>query len=201
MTPSRVLTAGLAGVALAGCISVLPKTAPAQLYTFGVAAPPAPARGGQFAVEELPVSFERAAATDRILTLAGNEAAYVKGSRWMTGAPELFDAAVTNAFAADGGHARLMARGEAARPDYLLKLDVRTFEVRYDHGIGAPPTVDVEIYAALSVAGERTLAGERLFTARVPATENRAGAIARAFDAAMTQSLGELAKWVDARGA
>jgi cholesterol transport system auxiliary component len=201
MTAHRVLAVALAAAALTGCISVLPKAVPAQLYTFGVAAPPATAAGGQFAVEELPISFERAAATDRILTITGDEAAYIKGGRWMTGAPDLFEAAVTRAFAADGGRARLMARGEAARPDFLLKLDVRTFEVRYDHGLGAPPTVDLEVYAALSRAGERSLVAERLFTSRVPATENRASAIAQAFDTATSQSLGELAKWVDARGA
>ena len=192
-----------AAASLAGCISVLPKTKPAQLYSFGGAIAPTatPAPGPRFSIEVAPISFDRAAVGDRILTTTGNQAAYIKGSRWDVGAQYLFESALTNAFAADGGPARLMARGEAVRADYVLKLEVRTFEARYLQGQGAAPTVVVRVYAALAKTGDRALAGERLFTASVPAAENRAGAIATAFDQAVTQTLGQLAKWADTRGA
>jgi cholesterol transport system auxiliary component len=199
-----LLAAGTMAAALAGCISVLPKAAPAQLYSFGEGmAPRAVAQTGQprFAVEALPISFNRASASDRILTMTGNQAAYIKGARWDTGAEYLFEAALTNAFGADGGAARLMARGEQVRPDYLLKLEVRTFETRYLQGLGAPPTVVVSVYAVLSKPGDRILAADHLFTASVPAADNRVGAITTAYDQAVTQTLGNLTGWVDARGA
>jgi cholesterol transport system auxiliary component len=197
------LLAACAAALLSGCISLLPKTQPAQLYSFGGAMTPANAQAPQprFMVEAQPITFERAAAGDRILTMTGNEAAYIKGARWDIGAQYLFEQALTNAFAADPGPARLMARGEAVKPDYFLKLEVRTFEARYVQGQGAAPTVVVTVYAALSQPGSAALAADHLFTASVPAAENRVGAITSAYDQAVTRSLGELAKWVDARGA
>jgi len=211
MIPLRPLARGLAvaviGGLLVGCISLLPKQKPAQLYRFGVSAPPAAERvasQGRFSVSLVPVSFARAAAGDNILTMTGDQAAYIAGSRWVTSAGSLFDAAVTRAFDADGGAARLIPRGEAVRPDYALKLDVRTFEARYDRGQQAPPTVVVELYAGLiKRSNDPTAAApaERIFQASVPASENRAGAIAQAFDSAVVKVLGEMVVWVDAKGA
>ena len=202
-----ILAVALLGCLLVGCISLLPKQKPVQLYRFGVSAPPAaspaPAQG-RFSVGAAPTSFERAAAGDQILTITGDEAAYISGSRWVTAANTLFDAAVERAFDADRGPARLIARGEAVRSNYSLKLDVRTFETRYDHGQQEPPTVVVEVYAGLvERSSELTAAlpAERIFQASVPASENRAGAIAQAYDAAVTDVLGKLVVWVDAKGA
>ncbi|MEO8926874.1 MAG: ABC-type transport auxiliary lipoprotein family protein [Caulobacteraceae bacterium] len=211
MTIVRPLTRGLAvalaGALAAGCISLLPKQKPAQLYRFGVSAPPAaqaaPA-AARFSVQAVPAGFERAAAGDAILTMTGDEAAYIAGSRWVTSASSLFDAAVTGAFDAAGGAARLIPRGEAVRSDYSLKLDVRAFEARYDHGTSAPPTVVVELYAGLVKRSTDTLPAEpaeRIFQARVTASENRAGAIAQAFDSAVAKVLGDMVAWVDAKGA
>ena len=122
----------------------------------------------------------------------------------MTSAGTLFDAAVTRAFDADAGPSRLIPRGEAVRSDYLLKLDVRTFEAHYDHGQQAPPTVVVEVYAGLIKRSRELTAAppaERIFQASVPASENRAGAIAQAYDAAVAKVLADLVVWVDAKGA
>lgn len=198
-----VLLLVLAGVALSGCVSLLPKAAPAQLYRFGEALPtatPASPSPSRFTVQMLPIDFDRASAGDLILTVSGDEAAYIKGARWITSAASEFEGAVVTAFARDQGAARMMARGEAVRPDFQLKLSVRHFEVRYAHGRAAPPDIAVEVYAALSRAEDRTLVGERTFTASIPASDNRMGAIARAFNQAVGQVLGEMAKWVDAAG-
>ncbi|HEY5290514.1 MAG TPA: ABC-type transport auxiliary lipoprotein family protein [Caulobacteraceae bacterium] len=201
----RSLLIAAPAVLLAGCVSLFPKTAPSQLYRFGgdltPVARPAGGMATSFAVEALPITFNRASASDQILTATGNEAAYIKGGRWVAGAQNLFEEALANAFDADQGPARLMARGEAVRPDYFLKLDVRTFEARYSQGQGAPPTIAVEVYAALSAPADRQLTGEHIFTVNVPAQANRGGAIAAAFDQATDQVLEQLVKWVDAKGA
>jgi len=205
MRPSRLLAVSVAAALLSGCISLFPKETPEQLYRFGAAAsggaPSPPASGARFVVQASSIGFERAATSDRILTITGNQAAYIKGGRWVIAAPALFDAAVTEAFEADQGAARLMARGESLRPDYFLKLDVRTFETQYLQGAGAPPTVVVSVHASLSRVSDAGLAGERTFTASVPATQNRAGAIVTAYNQAVVQALGAMTKWVDAKGA
>ena len=204
---ARALAVAGLGCLLAGCISLLPKQKPAQLYRFGVSAPPVAPRlpeQERFSVAAASTGFEHAAAGDTILTITGDQAAYIAGSRWVTSAGTLFDAAVTRAFDVDGGAARLIPQGVAIRGDYGLKLDVRTFEVRYDHGSQAAPTVVVELYAGLIKRSSDLTAptpAEHIFQVSVPASENRAGAIAEAFSAAVTKVLGEMVAWVDAKGA
>ena len=190
---------------LGGCVSLLPKQEPAQLYRFGVgtevAAQPTGAPQPRFGVQLLPLDFNRASSGDLILTVDGNQAAYIKGSRWVSGASTLFEQALARSFDADQGPARLMARGELVRADYFLKLNVRTFETRYLQGRGAAPTVVVEIYATLSQPSDRTLLGGRMFAASIPASDNRVGAITAAYDTAVARTLGQVVKWVDAKGA
>ena len=207
MTTVRNLWRGVAGAALAliltGCITLLPKTPPAQLYRFGATAaataPPTVPR--VFAVRGGAINFDAASAGDQILTVDGDKTAYIGGARWITSAATLFEAATDRAFAAHAGPARLLARGETAHADYLLKLDVRRFETRYDHGAGAAPTVMVEVYAALDDPSRPAAGGDHLFSASVAASDNRVGAIVRAYDGAVDQVLGELVGWVDAKGA
>jgi len=202
---TAVLAAALClGVALSGCISVFPKSKPAQLYQFGQTAPPpaeaAPGQAG-FAVATAFTGFDRAAATDRILTVNGGEVAYIKDARWAANAVALFDQALQRAFDADPGPARLVSRGEMGRRDYLLKLDVRRFEAEYRNGADSPPTVVVEVHASLDRMSDRVNAAEHLFRAEVGAGDNRVGPIAGAFDKATSQVVGQIVNWVDAKGA
>lgn len=188
---------------LAGCISLFPETEPAQLYRFGATTPQVlEATSGEpgFGVLLAATGFDRAAAGDRILTVSGTQAAYIKDARWVTSAVGLFDSALQRAFDADKGPARLVDRAEIVHADYVLKLDVRTFEARYDHGQVATPTIVLEVHAALDRAQDRTVVGDRSFKAAVTASDNRVGAIAEAFDQAVARVLGELVAWVNARG-
>jgi len=188
---------------LTGCISLFPKTDPAQLYRFGTTAPPVQATPSQepgFSVLLSDTGFDRAAASDRILTVTGTQAAYIKGARWVTSAVDLFDAALQHAFDADQGPARLVARGDIAKPDYVLKLDVRTFEARYENSQSAAPTIVVVVHATLNGTSDQTIVGERNFNASVVASDNRVGAIVQTFDQAIAQILDSLVVWVDAQG-
>ena len=204
---SKTVTGGLllaaAASLLAGCISLFPKADPAQLYRFGATAPQVQETGSggpSFGVFLAVIGFDRAAASDRILTVTGTQAAYIKGARWVTSSAGLFDSALQHAFDADQGPARLVDRGEIALTDFVLKLDVRTFEARYDNGQAATPTIVVEVHAALDRTRDRIVVGDRSFKASVTASDNRVGAIAQAFDQAVAKVLGELVAWVDARG-
>jgi cholesterol transport system auxiliary component len=191
----------LAAGAAVGCVSVFPKTAPVHLYRFGVAPAQAPAQGGpRFAFVSAPIEFDRAASGDRMLTITGEEAAYIKGARWEVSASDLFESAVEDGFRAEEGPARLVARGEVGHIDYALRLEVREFDVRYDSGPGSP-TVVVKLHADLSQLDGGRLAGERLFEARAPASDNRVSAIAAAYNQAVAKVVGDLVAWVDARGA
>lgn len=193
----------LVAISLSGCISLLPKTTPAQLYRFGAdsaAVAPSPATGPRFTVRPAFISFEHAAAGDRILTITGDQAAYVGGARWVGPAGSLFEAALTRAFDVHAGPARLLAAGEPAPSDYVLKVDVRAFEARYDKGPDAAPRAVVEVYAALSDRKDSRIGSSRLFQVTTPAGSNSVHAIAAAFDDAVLKLLTQLVAWVDTKG-
>jgi cholesterol transport system auxiliary component len=204
--PRGAAAAGVAvlgAISLSGCISLLPKTTPVQLYRFGAdsaAATPAPTTGPRFTVRPAFISFEHAAAGDRILTIAGDQVAYVGGARWVGPAGSLFEAALTRAFDVHAGPARLLAAGEPAPGDYVLKVDVRAFEARYDKGPDAAPRAVVEVYAALSDRKDSRIESSRLFQVTTPAGSNSVHAIAAAFDDAVLKVLTQLVAWVDTKG-
>jgi cholesterol transport system auxiliary component len=196
----RLATTFVCALALSGCISLLPKSKPAQLYRFGpspaVSAAPRAAPGANaVAVFRSNGTFQQEAADDRILTIAGGKAAYIAESRWVGPASVLFDQAVAEAF--DASPVRLIARGQQGRFAYALRLDVRNFEARYDAGPDAAPTVVVRVHAALNRA-DQSIVGEQMFEAKATAADNRVGAIVAAYNAALGEVLGKIVGWTQA---
>ena len=200
----RAAAAAALAALLTACVSVLPKSDPAQLYSFSGDVP-ASARQATTPAKSFDVikgigSFDRAAAGDRILTTDGEKVAYIAKARWVAPAAILFDQALSSAFDDSGGAARLLSRGQVGRPIYVLRLDVRDFEARYENGPDAAPVVLIRARASLTDV-DRAVVGDRMFEVRTPAADNRIGAIAQAFDKAVSQFMGELVAWTNAAGA
>jgi cholesterol transport system auxiliary component len=201
MRPSavaRLAVAGLMALSLGGCITLLPKSKPSQLYRFAVPTPAAtgaPSTTGALSVFRATGAFPREAAGDRLLTITGERAAYIADARWVAPAEVLFDEAVSNAFEARPGRVRLVARGGPGRADAALRLDVRNFEVRY--GQGRTPVVHIRIRAVLIRSQERSQAVEQIFDAETPADENRVTAIVPAYNQALDKVLGEIVAWTN----
>jgi cholesterol transport system auxiliary component len=194
----RLATLAFAALALSGCISLLPKSKPAQLYRFGpapVANAPAPAADA-VAVFRARGHFQDEAADDRILTVTGGQAAYIAQSRWVAPAETLFNEAVNNAF--DASPIRLLGRGQQGRYAYAIRIDVRTFEARYDAGSNAAPTVVVRLHAALT-RNDQSPVGEQDFEVHATASRNRVGAIVAAFDKASKDAIGQLVAWTETK--
>ncbi|HEX5776127.1 MAG TPA: ABC-type transport auxiliary lipoprotein family protein, partial [Caulobacteraceae bacterium] len=168
MRLSRAIVALALGVPLGAC-ALLGGGDPAQLYRFGAEpAPTVSVEGAKFGVLKSTTDFVAAAASDKILTVTQGEAAYIKDARWVSPASVLFDEALDRTFQGSTGRARLITRGEVAKAEYVLKLDVRTFETRYPG-----PEVVVETRAMLTRNDNRELVAEEVFTSRVQASENR----------------------------
>lgn len=182
----------LLALGLSGCITVFPKTKPSQLYRFDgrqtviAAANPAGTRVG---VVRPGGSFNAAAAGDRILTVTGSQVAYLAQSRWAEPADTLFNEALLGAFNAGPGPARLVIRGEPARADYTLRLDVQRFEAVYDHGPRSAPDVHIEVHMVLIRASDRVLVKDETIAVQARATDNRVSAIVAAFDKAVGEAL------------
>ena len=200
----RALSLIAAALALSACVSLLPDAEPSQLYRLEGAidpsatiAPPAP----NFGLVLPSTGFVQAASGDRILTVTGDEVAYIAGARWVAPASELFEEAVERAFDANTGPARLVTRGEMRTAESVLRLDVRRFEVVYDRGQDAAPLVVVRLRATMVNRGDRALMDEEAFQAEVRATDNRVSAIVAAFDAGTGQVLTQLVDWSNRMGA
>ncbi|MBW8813978.1 MAG: membrane integrity-associated transporter subunit PqiC [Caulobacterales bacterium] len=202
LAPLRLALLACAALSLSGCISLLPKSKPAHLYRFGepvaAAAPDMPAR--TVGVFRSNGAFQRESAGDRLLTVDGGKVAYIAQTRWAAPATVLWDEAVLAAFDADPGPVRLISRGEPASAAYVLRLDVRNFEARYDHGPKAAPTVLVRVRAAMTRGTDKQLA-EKIFEASVPARDNRVGAIVPAYDKAVGEVLKAIVAWTNQQAA
>ncbi|MFT4254334.1 MAG: ABC-type transport auxiliary lipoprotein family protein [Caulobacter sp.] len=195
--------AGLA-LGLSACISVFPKTKPAGMYRFGTTAPAASKGppGTMFGVLKAPTVFTRPSAGDRILTTSpGGEAAYVADARWVAPASVQFDEALARAFDADPGRARLIGRGEVAKAQLVVRLEVRAFEAAYVNGPKAPPEILVQVRGVINRTGDRALVGDQVFEAKVKASDNRVGPIVAAFDQANAKVIGDIVGWINAAGA
>ena len=192
----RIVGVTATALALSGCISLLPKTKPAQLYRFGHSAPPASTAAATVGVFQANGLFPNEAAGDRILTVSGGKAAYIAESRWVSPASVLWTEAVQNAFDADPGRVRLIVRGQVGKSQYVLRLDVRDFEARYDDGPKNAPTVVVRVRGIMTKA-DLTKVTERIFEVKTPASSNRVEAIVAAYDKAVADALGQIVTWAD----
>ncbi len=207
MSRARRLAAALASASLApavlgvgGCVSLLPKQAPAQLYRFDARAAPAPAPavddGSRAPVVAPPVTVAAAVAGDRMLAVTGSEAAYIGGARWVSPAAVLWDEAVRRAFASRSARVRLLTRNELAGGGAFLRIEVPQFEVSYAAS-GAVPTVRVTVHALLAHRNG-AFSAERTFAADAPAAADRVSAIVDAYDGAVEQVTAGLIAWADA---
>jgi cholesterol transport system auxiliary component len=191
------------GLGAAGCVTVFPKDKPIQLYRFGdrVAQPAGPEAPGAINVLSAPLVFDPAAEGDRILTVTGQEVAYIGDARWIAPASVLFDEAETRAFEASGGPARLVRRADVASTNYVLRLNVETFQAEYPLSGPHNPVVKVQVHGVLIRTADRKIVAEREFESRIPAEENRVGAIVRAYDTATAAVLQEVVSWTGSLGA
>lgn len=190
-----------ATIGLSGCVSLFPKADPATLYklTGATVASIAPSGPAASTVLKAPTAFTRVGASDRILTTAGTQTAYLAGARWAAPAQVMFDEALASAFTSAAPAVRLVTRGEVTPVDQVLRVDVRTFEAQYRSGRKSAPIVVVEARASLVSLRDRAPAGDQVFRAEAPAASNRVGSIVSAFDIATAKVLGDIARWTESQ--
>jgi len=185
------------GLGLSACVSLFPKTTPVQLYAFGQLPPPlaGPTAPGAVGVVLGGTTMPAAAVGDQILTVTGQDVAYIAGARWVVPAGAMIQGDAERAFEAKGRRVRLLHRGDVGGAVALLHLDVGDFEARYDTP-GAAPTVVVSLRASLTRPGGALIAAQT-FTARQPAADNRVGPIVAAYDKAVIEVLGQVVAWTE----
>lgn len=196
---TAVAALGLAlAASFAGCVSLFPKEKPAQLYRFTpqISASASP-DGARIPISMSPVEFTAAASGDRLLTMTGDEAAYIEGARWVSTAQSEFEEAVNKAFDNGAQSTRIVERRQSASAKMVMNLTVETFETRYDGGPKSAPKVVVAVRAQLIRFPDRAVIGEDVFRSEQPAGDNRVGAIVGAYNTAVTSVLKDLTAWTD----
>ena len=191
--------AGLALVtALAGCVSLFPKAKPAQLYRFTpqMTASQSP-DGSRIPISLSAIDFTAGAAGDRMLTMNGDEAAYIEDARWVSTAQAQFEEAVDKAFEDGALSTRIVERRQSASAKMVMNLSVETFEARYENGEKAAPKIVVAVRAQLIRFPDRAVVGEDIFKSEQVASDNRVGAIVTAYNMAVTSVLKDLTAWTD----
>ena len=190
---AAALALTVAALSLGGCINLLPKTKPVQLYRFGydqalLDTSVASATGVPVAVTLGTVIFPPGSAGDGIVTIEDNQVAYVSEARWSASAQALFYAAVSEGFARGGNNIHLEPRGPSSAP-YRLDVTVRRFETVYGHN---KPTVSIALDARITRVSDRIVINQRFITADIGVKRNDMSMTADAYSKATSQAVAAL---------
>jgi cholesterol transport system auxiliary component len=208
---TAVVTAAVTAVlGLSGCVSLFPKSEAVTLYKLALpasSAPPPARPGTDVSVLLGPLAFTRPASGDRILTTNGLETAYVGGARWVAPAPIMFQEALSTAFDQTPG-LNLATRGEAVASDFVLRVEIRTFEAEYSsqgpltaqgkkgkQPVLSAPTAVVEAHVTLLNLREKAEVSDMTFREAKPAADNRVTAIVNAYDDATASVIHDIVGW------
>ncbi|ULB09913.1 ABC-type transport auxiliary lipoprotein family protein [Cereibacter azotoformans] len=196
LTRSTLLVATLM---LAGCGAVTSLSrASEQLDTYTLSPLPGPGGGGARHVVVEPVTAGGALSTDRILIKPSRvQAQYLPDARWSDPAPALVQTLLVGSLQNAGGF-RLVAREAAGLiPDYTLMTELRDFQAEAPPG--ATPVVRVAMVLTLIRESDRSVASSRRVEAVAPAASDTTGDVVVAFEAAVTQALGQAIGWARAQ--
>ena len=206
MTSMRIKAALIAGaiatasLGLGGCVTLFPKTKPAQLYSFGsrvgvTPTPPDTSEQAPVGMLRVTYDFPRAADKELILTRAGDGDAYIAGARWVAPASVLFQEAAERAFETSNPPIRLLQGADNGIATANLRLEVQTFETDYPLGWKGAPMVVVRARTLLFHANDHNPPLEGHFESRKPIEENRVGQIVAGYDAATADVLDQVVRW------
>lgn len=184
---------------LGGCLgSLVGGGKPDALYRFGSFAdvPVQAEAGTPRRMLLLPaVRFPAAASGDRILTISGDQIAYVKDVRWMSASSILYHDSLTEALRRRAPDIAITDPSTVSRAQAVLSVEIERFEASYDDGVDRPPVIYVAGAASLIDPANRSVLARRSFAHSVRSSANTTGAIVRGIDLASRQGIVELADW------
>ena len=188
------LVLGLAALSLGGCVTLLPKQKPVNLYRFSY--DPA-SLGKDNEVRQAPLTstpvpvalsiamFPQASSGDRVLTSENDQLSYVADSRWAVPAQVLFNEALSDGFARAGRGLELETHGPGAA-SFRLELNVRKFETDYHRG---KAMVAVDMDARIVRLADHAIVAQRYVTADVGLQRNNMTDMVEAYNKATTEAV------------
>lgn len=195
--PRRALLLGSAALALAGCSDLIgPSSAPVQLYGLK------PSGGAPTTGAKVPwhLSVGLPTATDYLdrsriaLMQPDTSVDYYAGAQWTDHLPVLVQEALIEAFEDSGRIEGVAAESDGFKADYVLEMDLRDFQARYDQPDGIPTAV-VRIAAKIAPTLSHNIVSSFQASHQAQASQNSVGAVVQAMDAALGQALSEIVNW------
>ena len=199
MRMSRWLTL-LASVAISACSGF--KASGGSTVTYQLRAAPTassteaasgPSNLKAFALQVQHMAAAPGLASERIaLSQPGNRLDYYAASSWSAPVPELLAAMLRDSLRGIGA---LTAVHDDAAPfaaDYFLRCNVLRFDADYAGDAEAAPTATVEVECMVGARSDRRLIANFVAGGAERATDNRMGAVVRAFETATRAALAKL---------
>jgi cholesterol transport system auxiliary component len=184
----------VASLLAAGCVSVLPKAAPAPARYLMAPAEFAGETGPKvewsLAVED-PQSTSVYDTSKIALIREPGQVEYYASGEWADRGPRLVQAAIIRSFENSGGILSVGDRPSLPVSNFVLQTDIRMLHAAYN---GGTPTATVVIFARLTNARGRVYAAH-LFRQEVAAAGATERQIVAAFNEAMTAMLKEMVDW------
>ncbi|BCT91824.1 ABC transporter [Lysobacter helvus] len=184
----------LALASLAGC-GIVPKKEPIALYSPEATVQPDPSWPNvrwQLQITR-PHANELIDSPRIVVRPATGELQVYHAAIWAEPAPDLVQDAVLRAFEDSGKIQGVGRRGTGIAGDYELALDLRRFES--DYAGGATPNADIEVVVKLIAPRTNSVIATKTIRQRVPAGGTAVGAVAAAFDTALTNVVQDIVGW------
>lgn len=118
---------------------------------------------------------------------------YYAKAAWTDRATRMVQGLISESFENTNAIGAVGPEALGLRADFLLKTELREFQIEYFDG--GKPIAHVRINTKLVRALDRRILEGRIFGAKVPASEDKIGAIIEAYDEALNQVLKELVIW------
>ena len=140
-----------------------------------------------------PVGLQPMEADRIIVRERGGSLSFLGGGQWADRLPRLIQTRIIQSLENTGRLRSVSRPGDKIPSEYLLVSEIREFDI--DSGSGEAV---VDLSAKLIAEGTGRVVNARVFTARVPVPKVDAQTAATGLDAALSQVLGDLVRWVNA---
>lgn len=190
----RLILAGAAGLCLAGCVSVLPKAAPASARYLiePVVYPGPPEQPVKWSlIVEDPNSTRVYDTTKMALVREPGRVEFYASGEWADRAPRLVQTALIRSYENSGRILGVGDRISLPGGTFALQTDIRAMHADYSAG---KPAAAFKVFARLTNSRGEVIS-VRLFEQKVEAQNDTVPDVAAAFDKAVTVALGEIVDW------
>jgi cholesterol transport system auxiliary component len=133
--------------------------------------------------------------SDRIaISRSANTQDFFANAAWQDQLPAIIQGSLVRAFEASNRIDQIVRDTEGVRTDYLMKVDVRDFEARYDQPDSAPTAV-VALQVTLINRSNRNLVARMAAKKESAAIQNSVDASVEAMDRALGVALDDIVRW------